>query len=215
MICADAALEIREAAGRRAREEAQMLDRLVESLRLASFRAYLSATVVSMSSLVPDVLAMGGSDVPSALQRLRPGHIWPSITSREREYGQTGKTNRMVKVGRGRARRPAMLVGDAVIAEGVPGPWIEAKVVGGSFDVVLRDSGFELSTQDGVGYVRCPVELPSIVIEACPGRPLADVVDHPLLHARGFVIQDAANLGKGSSFSFDVGRQPLELPWRD
>jgi hypothetical protein len=216
VTAADAALQVREAAGRRARDEAQMLDRLVESLRLASFRTYLSATIVSMSSLVPDVLAMGDTDVPSALQRLRPGHIWPSITSREHEYGQTGpKSNRMVRVGPGRARRPAMLVGDAIIAEGVLGPWIEARVCGGSFDVVLRVDGFQLSTQDGFGYVRCPAELPSIVIEACAGRPLADVVDHPLLRAHDFVIKDAANLGGGSSFSFDVGRLPVELPWRE
>lgn len=216
MTAVDAALQVREAAGQRARDEAQLLDRLVEQLRLASFRTYLFATVASMSSIVPDILAMAGSDVSAALQRLRPGHIWPSVTAREREYGQTGpKSNRMVRVGRGRPRRPAMLVGDAIIAEGVLGPWVEAKVYGGSFDVVLRSDGFELSTQDGVGYVRCPAELPSIVIEACPGRPLADVVDHPLLREHGFVIEGAANLAGGSSFTFDVGRLPLELPWRE
>lgn len=44
MTAADAVLQIREAAGRRARDEALMLGRLVETLRLASFRSFLSAT---------------------------------------------------------------------------------------------------------------------------------------------------------------------------
>lgn len=66
------ALRIRDAAGRRAREEAAMLGRLVERRRLASFRSYLSATVTSMSSLVADVLMIAGSDVPTAIRRLRP-----------------------------------------------------------------------------------------------------------------------------------------------
>jgi hypothetical protein len=205
----------RDEASRRARDEALMLDRLVETLRLASFRSYLTATVVSMSALVPDVLALVASDVPSALQRIRPGSSWPSITKLEAEYGRTGPTtNRRVKVGKRFFKRPAPLMGDAVLAEGALGDWVEAKIFGGSLDVTLRGGSFELSTQDGTGYVRCGGKLPDTVISACVGRPLTDVVDHPILQSRGFVISDAAQVAGASSLTFDVGRLPLELPWR-
>lgn len=206
---------IREIAGKRAREEAAMLDRMLEQLRLASFRSYLAATVVSMSVLVPEVLELAKSGVVDAMQRLRPGHMWPSVTAREAEYGRTGTaTNRMVKAGRHLSRRPAPLIGDAIISEGVFGPVVEVRVFGGSLDIVLRGDGFWLSTMDGVGYLMVHQALPATVVAALPGRPLSDVLDHALLQGRGFVISNAAQAGGGSSLAFDVGRLPLDVPWR-
>lgn len=216
MTAADVVVQIREIAGKRAREEALMLDRLVETLRLASFRSFLSATVDSMSSLVPDVLEMAGSDVASTLQRIRPGHMWPSITRLEDQYGRTGPAfNRKVRVGGKLVTRPAPLMGDAVIAEGALGDWVEAKVVGGSLEVTLRSGGFELTTQDGTGYIRLAGKLPATVLAACPGRPLAEVIDHPLLRPRGFVIDRATDVAGASSLTFNVGRLALQLPWRE
>ena len=120
-----------------------------------------------------------------------------------------------MKVGRRSAIRPAPLMGDAVIAEGALGAWVAARVVGGSLDVTLRSDRFELSTEDGTGYIRLSGTLPDTVVAACAGRPLAEVVDHPLLHSRGFVIDRAAQVGGSTSLAFVVGRLPLELPWRD
>lgn len=206
----------REEAGRLARDEAAMLDRLVETIRLASFRSYLLATVETMSALVPDVLLMAGSDVATALQRLRPGHMWPMITKSEGEYGRTGATaNRRIRVAGRSVTRPAPLIGDTVISEDALGDWVEAKVFGGSLDVSLRSAGFELSTHDGTGYVKLADLLPDTMVAACVGRPLTDVVEHPLLHSRAFVIQDAANVAGASSLTFDVGRLALELPWKE
>ncbi len=192
-----------------------MMDRLVETMRLASFRAYLAATVVSMSSLVPDVLELAGSDVPGALQRLRPGHMWPGITAMEEQYGRTGPaTNRRVRQGRRFVTRPAPMMGDAVVADGALGAFVEAKIFGGSLDVVLRDVGFEFSTQDGTGYIRFSTRLPDTVIAACEGRPLRDVVDHPVFRTRDYVIKHAAQVAGCPSMTFEIGRSTLEIPWR-
>ncbi|MFD1949468.1 hypothetical protein ACFSGX_01640 [Sphingomonas arantia] len=165
-----------------ARDEALMLDRLVETLRLASFRSYLLATVDSMSTLVPDVLALAGSDVPSALQRIRPGHMWPSTTKSGPEHGRLGqRRDRNVRIESRYVKPPASLIGDAVITEGALGDYVEVRIVGGSLDVSLRSEGFELSTHDGTGHVRVPGGLPDTVLTACQGCPLTDVVDHPVL----------------------------------
>ena len=56
--------------------------------------------------------------------------------------------------------------------------------------------------------------MPATVVAALPGRPLSDVLDHALLQGRGFVISNAAQAGGGSSLAFDVGRLPLDVPWR-
>jgi hypothetical protein len=213
---AKTALQVREAAGRRARDEALMLDRLVGTMRLASFRSYLLATVETMSALVPDVLGMAGSDVPSALQHIRPGHRWPMITNLGAEDGRSGRAFNRREKGAGKfVTRPAPLFGDAVIAEGALGDWVEARIAGGSLDVTLRSESFELSTADGTGYIRIAATLPDTVLAACIGRPLADVVDHPLLRAHAYVIDHVAQVGRASSLAFKVGRLGLEMPWRE
>ncbi|RZL85464.1 MAG: hypothetical protein EOP66_01315 [Sphingomonas sp.] len=126
MSTVDDRMIAREVAGARAREEALVIDRLVETMRLASFRAYLGATVCSMSAIVPDVLAMAGSDVGSALQRIRPGHLWPAKTSSRKTFSRRPAT----RLTRSRhsapsfanpsafAFLPPLLIGDAIISEG-------------------------------------------------------------------------------------------------
>ena len=192
-----------------------MLNRLVEDMRLASFRAYLAATVHSMTSIVPDVLDLAGSSVGDAMQRLRPGPRWPSITLRKVEHGQAGvATERMIEAGMVCPWRPAPLIGDAVISDGVPGAFVEAKIYGDSLDVKLCWKGAVLFTHRGTGYVMLDQQLPDIVVTGCCGRRLLDVIDHPLLRSSDLVIAAAAQVGGASSFAFEIGRSRLDVPWR-
>lgn len=215
MTAAEAALQIRMAAGRRARDEALMLDRLVETLRLASFRSYLLATVDSMSALVPAVLEMVGSDVPTALQRVRPSHLWPGSTETGSQRARPESPDRPAKTRSGSAPRPAKLIGDAVIADGALGDWLEARIAGRSLDISLRSDCYEFSTRDGTGYILFVGLLPDTVVAAAEGRALTDVVDHPLFRSRGFVVDRAAQVGNRTSLTFDVGRMAVEMPWRE
>lgn len=191
-----------------------MLDRLVESLRLASFRSYLLATVDSMSALVPAVLEMVGSDVPSALQRIRPSQLWPETTATGSQRARPEAPDRPARA-RGRsAPRPAKLIGDAVIADGALGDWLEARIAGRSLDVSLRSDGYDLSTRDGTGYILLAELLPDTVVAAAKGRALTDVVDHPLFRSRGFIVDRVAQVGNRTSLTFDAGRMAVDMPWR-
>lgn len=212
----------REVAGAHAREEALVIDRLVETMRLASFRAYLGATVCSMSTIVPDVLAMAGSDVVSALHRIRPGHLWPAHTSSRRTVGR----RQPLRPTRGRysapkfadpsafAYLPPLRVGDAIISEGALGDWIEVSISGDSLEVVLRSDGYELSTLAGTAHLKLMDALPDTVTAACVGRPVAEVVDHPLLRSVDFVIADVEQVEGATTLSFVVGQATLDAPWR-
>lgn len=212
----------RDAAGKRAREEARTIDRLVESMRLASFRSYLAATVRSMSAIVPDVLSIAGSDVGSALQLIRPGHSWPSTTvarkasvrSHIARPSRRGPTSPSFADPRAASHLLAPVIGDAIIADGVPGDWIAAMIVGDSLEVVLRSDGYELSTHAGTAYLKMAGSLPATVIAACEGRLLGEVVDHPLLRSSGFVIERAGQAAGSSIIVFNVGQVSLEVPWR-
>ena len=212
----------REVAGARAREEALVIDRLVETMRLASFRAYLDATVCSMSTIVPDVLAMAGSDVESALQRIRPGHLWPAKTSSRKTFTRRPAP----RLTRGRHSAPSfvdpsafaylqpLLIGDAIISEGALGDWIEVSIFADSLEVVLRSNGYELSTLAGTARLKITRALPNTVTAACVGRAVAEVVDHPFLRSVGFVITDAEHVEDDTTLSFDVGQSTLDPPWR-
>lgn len=215
MTPADQSSAIREIAGKRARDEARMLDRLVENMRLASFRSYLAVTMDSMSAIVPDVVALAGSNVPDAMQRLRPGHRWPSITTRKAGHGDPGSvTGRRIKAGAVCPWRPEPLIADAIVCDDIEGPFVEVKVYGASLEVKLRGAGFVFFTHGGMGFVMLESPLPETVIGSCVGRVLLDVVDHPLFRGRDLMISQATQVGGGSSLAFDVGRAKLEVPWR-
>jgi hypothetical protein len=215
MTPADHSMAIREIAGKRARDEARMLDRLVENMRLASFRSYLAVTMDSMSAIVPDVLALAGSNVPDALQRLRPGHRWPSITTRKAAHGDPGSlTGHRIKAGSVCPWRPEPLIADAIVCDDIEGPFVEVKVYGASLEVKLRGAGFVFFTHGGTGYVLLERPLPEAIIGSCVGRRLLDVIEHPLFGDRDILISQSAQVGGGSSLAFDVGRMKLEVPWR-
>lgn len=197
-----------EEAGRTARSEKMMVDQLVAKMRLASFRTYLCATVWTKSAIAPDVLGLAGCDAASALQRIRPCQRWPESTQPQ-PSGRALFIRTNQKVGFSNA---AQRHRDAVIADGLK-DWIEAAIVGCSLEGVFRSSGFELSTRDGCARLKLK-SLPDTILAACLGRSLDEVVDHPLLRDRGYVITRTNQLASEPMLEFDVGRLRLEMPWR-
>jgi len=210
----DPQLSVREIAGKRAREEARMLNRLIESMRLASFRSYLSATVTSMSAPVPDVLAYAGSGVVEAMQHLRPGHQWPAVTKRRSTHPQNAMALNAAKARKVCPWRPEPLIADTVVSDWENGSFVEAKVYGSSLEVKVRAEDFVFFTHDGTGFVMLEQSLPDTVVTACVGHRVSDVIEHALLGGREWVIAEAAQVGGGSSLAFDVGRSPVSTPWR-
>ncbi|MGJ3629342.1 hypothetical protein AB5I41_25275 [Sphingomonas sp. MMS24-JH45] len=176
-----------------------MLDRLVESLRLASFRNYLAVTVNSMSALVSAIVELASSDVVSALQRIRPCARWPS-----RLHPSRPSIHNWRRTGAAQYEPPAPRVGDAVLADGLSES-VEVAVAGASLDVVLRSDASELSTHDGMALLKLG-PLPEIALQACAGRAVDDVVDHPVLRGRGYVVDRAVSIRSRSMLTFEVGR---------
>jgi hypothetical protein len=54
----------------------------------------------------------------------------------------------------------------------------------------------EISTESG--RIEIEAELPDTVIEAAPGRPVTDLVDHPLIRNLGLVVHDLHLIGFGT-----------------
>lgn len=212
-------------AGRRAREDILTIDRLASAMRLAAFRSYLTDALRSMSVLVPDMLASGGTDVQAALQRMRPSRGWPGCAGLPDYAAASFRVRPRIRAFGGKTWSSTatrfdvdvlpLRVGDAVMIDGALADWVEVAVAGRCLDVTLRGDACALSTAAGMARIRIPGELPDTVAAAAVRRPLDDLLDHPLLRGRGFVARNVSCLSGETTVEFEVGLLPLETPWRD
>jgi len=215
-----AAAEKAVAARQRALREAIAIDRFVIDFRLASFRAFLRATVHSMSALAADVLEFAECDVKTALNAVRPVRHWlknisaPSSSS----HGLIGrriprsKREDPVRIELWRAE-PYDLRGDAIIQEGALSDYVAVSIFGSSLEVYVHGAGFRLVTRAGTAHLILDSALPATLAAACQGRALDDIVEHPLLRGRGIVVSEIKQSGGGSVVVFRGGESPLKLPW--
>lgn len=211
-----------ETATAKACKDADMIEQIAAELRLASFRSYLQATVDGMSALVPDILALAGADVAHAFEAMRPGQLWPRRLPVRRHGRAVADVNKCFGAGRSRSRfappigsTGGTLGASEIIGERLIGPWIEARVNGPSLEAVLRCDGFELMTRSGIAYLTMFRPIPETAITYCRGRALEEVVDHPVLRGRGYVVKLAISSDDRIWFSFDVGRTAIMPPWAE
>lgn len=201
-------------AGVRAREEMQTIDRLSDSMRLASFRDYLEVAVQSMSTPVPEVLAMVGSNLASALHSLRPSQAWPSLAGRDRKPIPLMQWRIPMFGGRGRRPRGQQSdayalpyrIGDAIVSDGALADWVQVAVSGPSLEVIIRGESFELSTVAGRARVLLKVQMPATALSACVGRRLDSLVAHPLFVDRDYVVTGVEHVDGSTAIEFDVGQ---------
>ncbi|WP_171009324.1 hypothetical protein [Sphingomonas sp. 2SG] len=212
-------LETFQEAGRVARAQMHAVDLLVGEMRLAAFREYLNAAIVSTSVLAPSMLASARSDVSAALWAIRPCRGWLAaagmppirLMPRIRLFGRAGRPTAALRLD---MPAPPMRLGGAVVSAGELNDRLEVTVAGRSLDVTLRGEGFELSTASDHARISVAGRLPDTCVAASPGRSLDDVVDHPLLRGQGYVVMAATHRGGDTVFDFEVGLLPIQMPWR-
>jgi hypothetical protein len=210
-------------AGLRAREEMRTINGLVNAMRLASFRTYMVSAVPSMSSLVPGILAMAGADVPSALQRLRPSRNWPSCAGFDDKASAPKRPRRRLMKrpagGFGRPRTDShwlpLRVADAIIGDGALSDWTEIAVSASSVEARMISGSFELSTAADTARITFPTQLPDILLSAGPGRPIHQLIAHPLLDNRNYVVTEINQEGEYLVIDFKIGGVKVEMPWRE
>lgn len=208
-------------AGIRARQEAQAIKAAADAMRLASFRRYLAAAVNSMSSPVADVLALIDVDVEGALRRLRPCRTWPSRAGFDMEHTNRSKPRQSVTKRSGARFRRSRIdmyafpyrVGDAILNDGALSQWVEVAVECAHLDVTLRSGSFELSTVAGKARVSMAMTLPDVMISACLGRRLNEVITHELFVGRDYIINAVDSVDGELTVEFETGSVPIPSIW--
>ncbi|WP_242154033.1 hypothetical protein [Sphingomonas sp. BAUL-RG-20F-R05-02] len=214
--------EPRETARQRAQRESYAIEREAIELRLTSFRAYLQATVVTMSPLAGLVLEAADFEVGQALQSLRPSKNWLSAPDTDRRFFHTRHAPTALGTHSEHAcsrepwsENPADPTGEALLQDGSVGDFVMLVVLGSSVEIHLHGQGFQLATRAGTAYLALPQPLPDTVALYCEGLDLDAVVDHPILRGRKYVIADVLQMAGRSIILFDVGELPVVMPWPD
>ncbi|NYD89214.1 hypothetical protein [Sphingomonas melonis] len=210
-------------AGRRAREENLTITRMVEAMRLASFRDYLASVVDLMPTILPSVAESVGLTLPETFQRLRPSAAWPACTGRSvaapvrkrlpsfaimgRRWSATLSSNDI------HAESPR--IGAALLPEAAPTDRIEIVPMGRWLEIVYRKDAFELTTREGAAQLRLEGRLPEVIQSTCVGRRLDEVVDLALLRDQGLVIESVRVLSPYTLLQMRVQGSAVAFPWRN
>lgn len=196
---------------RRARREAGAIERLAARMHLASFRAWMRATVSRMSSLVPALLEGEGVALDDALMRLRPGAAWTAVTRHgpsygvwmhsvaERFYFGLVASTSGVLPSRGDVQAELVLRCRASSFDHVV-----LNVVEHGIEIAIGGAGYQLATARGVGRLFVTQDLPEAAAAACIGRPIEEVTDLPLLAGRGLTVDSADRRPGGWVLAFAV-----------
>lgn len=208
---------------RSARRQARLRVARIEALRdaalLATFRSELSATVRSASPLLVSLLAMDGLTLDDAVSLLRPQEGWPR---RPRLSGKpSGRSPRSHWARRPVLGRPSTQLSQTPSHEHefnrADGGYLRVQVMDHSIELVARIERAFLFTRFGELRVELDDELPAVILSACPGRQIDEVVDHEALRGRGWRIvgvEQGYPPIQGQTLIVATGSVPYRMPWK-
>ena len=195
-----------------------------EHERLRLYRLHLQASVSRISPVALDLAAQGGFGIDQIARRLRvpkgwpwPGGVAPLSCGIGVNWLSLGrKALRRSFVGSDR-RFAARLDRDGVLMRGCEDPAGELGflVSGDELQAVARLGECILHTRRGSCSVLLPRRLPETIQCALIGRPIGDMIGHPVLSGRRYRILSVQDRGtaSGSVVVFATATRPLELPW--
>jgi len=158
-----------------------------------NFHRFIGLQVAAASPLLIDVCEAWKVDLDTTLRRLRPPKGWPYPSRRK---GYPHRAARASGVGS---------TGDGIIVC-LMDDVLDVRVWLGEAFVCTGGGEFQLWLDQ---------RWPETVHDSLAGRPLASVVDHPLLHLRPYTIISSRVVGNGCVIEAEAPNVPYALPWAD
>ncbi|MEG3159380.1 hypothetical protein U1763_02585 [Sphingomonas sp. LB2R24] len=205
---------------RRINIELMAARRCYDTARLRLFDAHLRSVIKSVSPLTVDALTAEGLGIEEVVARLRAPTNWPSLsllvhdTFRPTDYDSLAlMQHRGMEAERRFERRHRSGAGYVLREAGRAGGGLGFRVCGDGLEIAMLCEDYLLTTAGGKGRLLIFGTLPSTIGVAMLGRPVADLIDHPLLTGRRYLVKRVSqNVATGSSFIvFDTGRQQVAL----
>lgn len=198
--------------------EARFRARIADD-RLELFRLRLQATVTVVTPLAGDLAESQGSSLDEVSALLRPmffdfaprTHLIDERTGRAKVMPGTSARISGLRISRLIARR-------GVVLPALPGRADRLGFV--PTNASLECAGWLdrcwVCTSRSLAHLLVPGELPDSAYASCLGRDIGEVVDHPTLAGRGYIVRRVVPLPNlGAVFTFKVGLVPHCMPWED
>lgn len=173
-----------------------LLHDLVDAERLEAFRDYAGAVVATVSPLLLGLCELAGLDVDELACSMRPHGEWrpwlcgrlPADAARRRK-GRRNSLRVLSPDELDRCDLDWFAHAGTVATDLAPG--------GVRFGCRVADRGLEMAamlgearlrTHGSTGWIKIGGELPATLVAAAPGRPLNDLVGHPVLDLHPCVV---------------------------
>jgi hypothetical protein len=192
-----------------------------EAERLRLYRLHLQATIRRVSPLISDSAAFAGSRLRVLVEDLSPPPSWP--------WRMAGTPfHNPFRAAKCSANGPASLTRPGVLRKAGAKNWLTRSfngmrgelslvVEGGSLEAFVSLGTAYMQTHAGVASVMLPDPLPETVAAALPGRLLEELVQHPIIDGRGYVVDQVhpPTHWPGHVVIFRTGLLPFDMPWGD
>lgn len=187
---------------------------------LQLYRGYVGATVDCISPLLLRWCELGGRDVGELAWSLGPSRPWMTWLCGPRPAGA-------MPGWKGWSVPAPMTAGERAYAGlqrfAFSGTVLEPRSRRGGFGMRVRHGclevgavlgGARLRTCGAAGEIVVPGELPATLLAALPGRPLDQLVEHPLLDGAGCMVLEVGEAERtGTRIAFRLPPAPWRMPW--
>jgi hypothetical protein len=207
---------------RSARRQARLREARIEAVRdaalLATFRLELSATVRSASPLLISLLAMDGLTLDDAVSLIRPQAGWPRrprLSGRSSSRAARAYWSRWNVLGR-RSTQLSQPPLHQHRFHRADGGYLMVHVVDHSIELIARIGRVYLFTLFGELRIELDDELPEVILSACVGWLIDEVVDHEALRGRGWrivAVKESYRPLQGQTLVVATGSVPYRMPW--
>lgn len=206
-----------------AREQAREVRRDdVGSLRDV-FRGEIGTNVRSASPFLLSLVASQGESIDTLLYRIQPAPRWPrapALRARPHiEFRRAREPYRRFMVCTSTGDREAVRLrgfGHGLLFMRSRDDWACLDVVDHSLEVEARIGPVKIETLFGVLRVELDHRIPDTLAAACVGRAICEVIDHPALRGRRWMIgavEEPPSATLGQALVVETGSVPFRMPW--
>lgn len=193
-----------------------------ETERLRLLRLHLTATVLQVSPLLPELASMEGIGIHDAAALMHPPQDWPwrpiydpPSPMMRRWQHRRFLLGRDAEKGAGRFRRAFASPGVVIRDVDHPRGRFAIRPSGGVLGFTAAIGPCLLSSFGATAVLRLPEPLPETLVMAMPGRKLGHLVDHPLFRDRDYMVRRVITDPTDDLpvLEFKVPLMPFEMRW--
>lgn len=187
------------------------------------FRREIGTNVRSVSPFLLSLVESQGESLAALLDRIEPAPRWPrapALSARPHiQFRRAREPYRRFTISTSTGDREVIRLrgfGPGLLFMWSRDDWACLDVVDHSLEVEARIGPVKFDTLFGVLRIELDHRIPDSLAAACVGRSICEVVDHPALRGRHWMIgavEEAPSPSLGQTLVVEAGSLAFRLPW--